>query len=98
MKLSDHAEALIEQLWRCHQHNPVNHFEYLPGQHGGAIAHPASRRTVVAAPVALDELVRAGLVRGRWHLSLTFEGLQYVQDRRRSRRTGRRWRRQGGNG
>ena len=96
MNLSIGAERLIQQLWRCHTQNPVNHFEYLPVDDGGAILHPASRQRVEAEPAVLDELVRAGLMRGRTHLNFTFEGIQYCQDQRRSRRTGRRWWKRGG--
>jgi hypothetical protein len=81
MNLSIDAERLIQQLWRCHNHNPVNHFEYLPGEEGGAILHPASRERVETSAVAVDELVRAGLLRGRSQLSFTFEGIRYGQRR-----------------
>ncbi len=86
MKLSSEAERLIGQLWRCHTNNPVNHFEYLPVDDGGALLHPASRQRIEAQPAVLDELVRAGLLRGRTHLSFTFDGIRYCQRRRDSRR------------
>ena len=84
MNLSSDASALLAELWRCHEHNPINHFEYLRTVDvHGAITHPASRRTVETTHDAIEELVRQGLLRGRSSLSLTYDGIRYCQARRR---------------
>ena len=83
MKLSPEANALLADLWRCHEHNPINHFEYLHMENERwAIAHPASRRTVDTDRGALEEIVRLGLLRGRYSLSLTYMGIRYCEARR----------------
>ena len=51
MPLSANASALLAELCRCHEHNPINHFEYTPADGGGEIAHPASRRRIDREPV-----------------------------------------------
>ena len=85
MKLSPEADALCAELWRCHEHNPINHFEYTRTDEGGEIAHPASRRRLPVGPTILEELIRAGLLRGRTQLSFTYAGMRYCQARRRVR-------------
>ena len=55
MKLSPEADALCAELWRCHERNPINHFEYLPSERGWG-----DRASRVAAPAT----GRAGLPRG----------------------------------
>ena len=85
MKLSPAAQALLAELWRCHEHNPINHFEYTPTDEGGEITHPASRHRLPAEPAILEELIRAGLLRGRTQLSFTYAGIRYCERRRRAR-------------
>jgi len=68
---------------QCHEHNPVNHFEYLPAEDGGDVVHPALRRRLQVEPAMLGALVQAGLLRGRLTLSFTFDGIRYCQSRRR---------------
>jgi hypothetical protein len=85
MNLSPAAQALLADLWRCHEHNPINHFEYTSTDEGGEIAHPASRRRLPVEPAVVDELIRAGLLRGRTELSFTYAGMRYCQMGRRMR-------------
>ena len=85
MHLGREAEALCADLWRCHEKNPVNHFEYLPVEEGGETAHPASRRRLQVESSVIGELIRAGLLRGRTQLSFTYAGMRYCERRRRSR-------------
>jgi hypothetical protein len=83
MQLSREANALLAELWRCHEHNPINHFEYLVMENGQwGLVHPASRRRLPVEPAVLEELIRAGLLHGRTQLSFTSAGMRYCQWRR----------------
>jgi hypothetical protein len=76
------AEAMLEQLWHCHQHNPVSHLEHVLDVRETEIVYPHSQQSIQADSAAPEELVRAGPLCRRRNRSFTFEGILYRRDPR----------------